>query len=131
MQRDNCILVDPSDVVVGSANKYNCHRFVPGQEQGQLHRAFSVFLFDTQNRLLLQQRAKSKITFPLVRRMRLNDGPGHEDVAVCVASLSNGTRCPLRLSAATHMTGLLACKPRCAGLDKHMLQPSATGPGAP
>lgn len=33
-------------------------------DQGLLHRAFSVFLFDDQNRLLLQQRATEKITFP-------------------------------------------------------------------
>lgn len=33
-------------------------------EQGLLHRAFSVFLFDSKNRLLLQQRASEKITFP-------------------------------------------------------------------
>lgn len=33
-------------------------------EQGLLHRAFSVFLFDDENRLLLQQRADEKITFP-------------------------------------------------------------------
>lgn len=33
-------------------------------ERNLLHRAFSVFLFDSQNRLLLQQRAPSKITFP-------------------------------------------------------------------
>lgn len=32
--------------------------------KGLLHRAFSVFLFDDQNRLLLQQRASEKITFP-------------------------------------------------------------------
>lgn len=32
--------------------------------QGLLHRAFSVFLFDSQNRLLIQQRATEKITFP-------------------------------------------------------------------
>ncbi|EGD85529.2 isopentenyl-diphosphate delta-isomerase [Trichophyton rubrum D6] len=32
--------------------------------RGLLHRAFSVFLFDSQNRLLLQQRATEKITFP-------------------------------------------------------------------
>lgn len=31
--------------------------------QGLLHRAFSVFLFDADNRLLLQQRADEKITF--------------------------------------------------------------------
>ena len=33
-------------------------------DEGLLHRAFSVFLFDSQNRLLLQQRASEKITFP-------------------------------------------------------------------
>lgn len=36
------------------------------QPRGILHRAFSVFLFDSKNRLLLQQRAQSKITFPSV-----------------------------------------------------------------
>lgn len=33
-------------------------------DAGLLHRAFSVFLFDSDNRLLLQQRASEKITFP-------------------------------------------------------------------
>ena len=33
-------------------------------DEGLLHRAFSVFLFDSKNRLLLQQRASEKITFP-------------------------------------------------------------------
>lgn len=37
---------------------------MPNIERGLLHRAFSVFLFDDQNRLLLQQRADEKITFP-------------------------------------------------------------------
>src|SRR5690606_8301969 len=32
--------------------------------KGLLHRAFSVFLFDSNWRLLLQQRASEKITFP-------------------------------------------------------------------
>lgn len=39
-------------------------RFEAGQPQGQLHRAFSVFLFNSRGELLLQQRAASKITFP-------------------------------------------------------------------
>lgn len=33
-------------------------------DRGLLHRAFSAFLFDSQNRLLLQKRATEKITFP-------------------------------------------------------------------
>lgn len=32
--------------------------------KGLLHRAFSVFLFNSKNELLLQQRATEKITFP-------------------------------------------------------------------
>lgn len=37
---------------------------MPNIEKGLLHRAFSVFLFDLKKRLLLQQRASEKITFP-------------------------------------------------------------------
>lgn len=33
-------------------------------DEGLLHRAFSCFVFDSNNRLLLQQRASEKITFP-------------------------------------------------------------------
>lgn len=32
--------------------------------KGALHRAFSVFLFDSEGKLLLQKRASEKITFP-------------------------------------------------------------------
>ena len=31
---------------------------------GLLHRAFSVFLFNSEEKLLLQQRSEAKITFP-------------------------------------------------------------------
>jgi len=106
MKKDECLLVDEEDRVVGQASKYDCHRFTPEQvskgralqidrpsgrpaggvfgwrwwaqrcipfttpkikqPRGLLHRAFSVFLFDAEGRLLLQQRAASKITFPNV-----------------------------------------------------------------
>lgn len=33
-------------------------------DRGLLHRAFSVFLFNSEGKLLLQQRASEKITFP-------------------------------------------------------------------
>jgi isopentenyl-diphosphate delta-isomerase len=64
MLKDQCILVDKDDRIVGSANKYQSHRFTPDQPKGLLHRAFSVFLFNQDGKLLLQQRAPSKITFP-------------------------------------------------------------------
>ena len=66
MQRDECLIVNDADVIVGTANKHSCHRFTPDQPRGALHRAFSVFLFSPDGKLLLQQRAASKVTFPAV-----------------------------------------------------------------
>jgi len=66
MQEDQCILVDFEDNVIGYDDKFECHIFSPERPRGKLHRAFSVFLFDQSGRLLLQQRAKEKITFPEV-----------------------------------------------------------------
>ena len=58
-----CIVLDYDDVPIGSASKKVCH-LMENINKGLLHRAFSCFLFDSQNRLLLQQRASEKITFP-------------------------------------------------------------------
>ncbi|KAK2733918.1 isopentenyl-diphosphate delta-isomerase idi1 [Onygenales sp. PD_40] len=58
-----CIVLDDNDQPIGSASKKTCH-LMTNINRGLLHRAFSVFLFDSQNRLLLQQRASEKITFP-------------------------------------------------------------------
>ncbi|KAJ1458820.1 isoprenoid synthase domain-containing protein [Pelagophyceae sp. CCMP2097] len=64
MLKDEVLVVDFNDQVVGHDNKYNAHKFVLGQPTGIVHRAFSVMLFDSQGRILLQQRASDKITFP-------------------------------------------------------------------
>merc|ERR1711934_58727 len=66
MMRDKCILLNEQDQVVGFDDKYESHIFCPERPRGKLHRAFSVFLFDSNNQLLLQQRAACKITFPNV-----------------------------------------------------------------
>ncbi|OAP64908.1 isopentenyl-diphosphate delta-isomerase [Fonsecaea erecta] len=59
-----CIVLDNNDMPIGSASKKACH-LMSNINQGLLHRAFSVFLFDpTTKKLLLQQRASEKITFP-------------------------------------------------------------------
>jgi isopentenyl-diphosphate delta-isomerase len=52
---EKLLLVDDNDQVIGYRDKVECH-----QGQGVLHRAFSLFLFDRQGRLLLQQRAAGK-----------------------------------------------------------------------
>jgi isopentenyl-diphosphate delta-isomerase len=54
MQIEQVILVDEQDQPVGACEKMSAH------EQGLLHRAFSVFIFNSRGRLLLQQRSKGK-----------------------------------------------------------------------
>ncbi|KAJ1649004.1 isopentenyl-diphosphate delta-isomerase idi1 [Dispira simplex] len=63
LMEEKCILIDENDVKVGVETKKNCH-LMTNISKGLLHRAFSVFLFDVEGRLLLQQRADEKITFP-------------------------------------------------------------------
>ena len=67
MYKDECIVVSENDKILGHTSKYTAHRFDdPAHPQGRLHRAFSVFLFNNEGKLLLQQRAADKITFPSV-----------------------------------------------------------------
>ncbi|KAK1795302.1 hypothetical protein P4O66_009924 [Electrophorus voltai] len=58
-----CILVDEGDRETGADSKKNCH-LNSNINNGLLHRAFSVFLFNSEEKLLLQQRSDAKITFP-------------------------------------------------------------------
>ena len=61
MMEENCIIVDNNDQIIGQDSKVNCHL-----NEGKLHRAFSVLLFNSSNKLLIQQRADEKITFPSI-----------------------------------------------------------------
>ncbi|KAF8391862.1 hypothetical protein HHK36_022200 [Tetracentron sinense] len=83
---DECILVDENDNVIGHDSKYNFlmvdvihgffivqpkmpfagHLMEKIESENLLHRAFSVFLFNSKYELLLQQRSATKVTFPLV-----------------------------------------------------------------
>lgn len=65
--------MDENDQIVGHVNKYLSHRFVPGTPRGVLHRAFSVFLFDEDGKLLLQKaREKEQILEYSHDMIRLN-----------------------------------------------------------
>eukprot|EP00002_Diphylleia_rotans_P007497 TRINITY_DN1704_c0_g1_i1.p1 TRINITY_DN1704_c0_g1~~TRINITY_DN1704_c0_g1_i1.p1 ORF type:complete len:237 (-),score=69.82 TRINITY_DN1704_c0_g1_i1:148-858(-) len=63
LMEERVILLDENDNVIGHESKKNSH-LVETIRQGMLHRAFSVFLFNEKNELLLQKRAAEKITFP-------------------------------------------------------------------
>lgn len=52
------ILVNKNDMPLGTMEKMEAH------EKGVLHRAFSVFVFNTQGQLMLQQRALEKYHSP-------------------------------------------------------------------
>src|SRR3954467_7388994 len=51
---EQVILVSENDQAIGTMEKMEAHR------KGVLHRAFSVFIFDRQGKMLLQQRALHK-----------------------------------------------------------------------
>ena len=59
MMKEMCLVVDENDKVIDSVSKIDCHR-----GKGIRHRAFSVLIFDSEDRLLMQQRSIEKITFP-------------------------------------------------------------------
>lgn len=58
MSEEKVILVNQKDEPIGLMPKMEAH------EKGLLHRAFSVFIFNKKNELMLQQRALSKYHSP-------------------------------------------------------------------
>lgn len=56
---EELILVDDHDREIGFRGKTDCHT-----GKGVLHRAFSIFVFNGDNELLLQQRAPTKMLWP-------------------------------------------------------------------
>ncbi len=55
---EEIILVDENDNPIGFETKLRAH-----EDGGKLHRAFSIFIFDSAGRMLLQRRAQSKYHF--------------------------------------------------------------------
>lgn len=66
LKNDECIMVDAYYNILGHRTKLECHRLRAMTSKGVLHRAFSLFLFNNEGKLLLQQRTQHKITFPNV-----------------------------------------------------------------
>ena len=54
------ILVDKYDNIIGYKNKNECHK-----ENGILHRAFSIYIIDDNDKILIQKRSKNKLLWPL------------------------------------------------------------------
>lgn len=60
MREEEVILVNENDEQIGLMPKMEAH------EKAVLHRAFSVFIFNNKNQLMLQQRAADKYHSPLL-----------------------------------------------------------------
>jgi isopentenyl-diphosphate delta-isomerase len=60
MREENVILVNRNDVQIGLMPKLEAH------EKAVLHRAFSVFVLNDKNEIMLQQRAQHKYHSPLL-----------------------------------------------------------------
>jgi isopentenyl-diphosphate delta-isomerase len=60
MEEENVILVNENDEQIGLMPKLEAH------EKAVLHRAFSVFVLNSQNEIMLQQRAQQKYHSPLL-----------------------------------------------------------------
>ncbi len=60
-ESERLILVDDQDNILGYKSKADCH-----DGEGILHRAFSLFIFNDKNELLLQKRAAGKRLWPMI-----------------------------------------------------------------
>jgi len=58
MLKKKIIIVDKNDSEIGTGEKLITHK------EGKLHRAFSVFLFNSKGEMLIQKRAKTKYHSP-------------------------------------------------------------------
>jgi isopentenyl-diphosphate delta-isomerase len=91
---EQVILVDEQDGEIGAMEKLQAHR------EGKLHRAFSVFIFDTAGRLLLQRRAEGKYHSPglWTNTCCSHPRPGETNAAAASRRLQEemGIRCELK-----------------------------------
>lgn len=90
------ILVDSNDNEIGLLDKFSVHR------RGVLHRAFSVFIFNSNGNLLLQQRALNKYHSPGLWSNSCCSHPHHNEItlAACDRRLEEemGISCSMKFA---------------------------------
>ena len=119
MSSDMCLEVDELDRILGSISKREAHSITVTAPKARLHRAFSVFLFDSHNRLLLQQRAASKITFPNVWTNTCCSHPLFRDDEVdSEETVSAGTVPGIKRAAIRKLHDELGIDPASLNLDQ-------------
>ncbi|MDD3723809.1 MAG: isopentenyl-diphosphate Delta-isomerase [Lutibacter sp.] len=114
MQEEQVILVNEKDEKIGLMPKMEAH------EKGVLHRAFSVFVFNDKNELLLQQRAVHKYHSPLLWTntccSHQRDGEGNTEAGKRRLKEEMGFECELK-----EVTRFIYKAPFDNGLTEHEL----------
>ncbi|MFZ2431869.1 MAG: isopentenyl-diphosphate Delta-isomerase [Lutibacter sp.] len=114
MQEEQVILVNEKDEKIGLMPKMEAH------EKGVLHRAFSVFVFNDKNELLLQQRAVHKYHSPLLWTntccSHQRDGEGNTEAGKRRLKEEMGFECKLK-----EVTRFIYKAPFDNGLTEHEL----------
>ena len=91
------VLVNEKDKKTGLAEKKKAHL-----GKGMLHRAFTVFIFNSRNELLIQKRSKNKFLWPLIWEASCSSHPlpGENYIAAAKKRLKKelGFACKLKLS---------------------------------
>ena len=114
MQEEQVILVNEKDEKIGLMPKMEAH------EKAVLHRAFSVFVFNDKNELLLQQRAAHKYHSPLLWTntccSHQRDGEGNTEAGKRRLEEEMGFACELK-----EVTWFIYKAPFDNGLTEHEL----------
>ncbi len=76
MDIEHVILVNKDDEPIGTMEKMEAH------QKAKLHRAFSVFIFNSEGQLLLQQRASHKYHSPLLWTNTVCSHPRHGETTI-------------------------------------------------
>lgn len=82
MTQSHVAIVDENDCMIGTCDKYTAHRTELGPKR---HRAFSLFLFNAEGKLLLQQRSQHKLTFPMIWANTCCSHPEPEEPIIAAA----------------------------------------------
>ncbi len=100
MYKETVILVDAFDNEIGVMEKMEAH------QKGLLHRAFSVFIFNSKNELLLQRRALSKYHSAglWTNTCCSHPRPGEETLAAAKRRLMEEMGIEASLNLKTHFT---------------------------
>lgn len=93
---ENLVLVNERDEAIGLAEKLRCHL-----DKGILHRAFSVYVFNKWNQLLLQKRSDLKLLWPLFWSNTCCSHPQEKEEIVAAGQRrlkeEMGFSCPLKI----------------------------------